>query len=140
MREGNCVAINVQCSIDRIAHSGDENEALQTKAAKLIYKVIGQNADLTRFDQLRLMFRDQHQNKKQKPTSERDEYETLTVKLQNCVLSCKYTTKDALKAMEMDYIAKRGLQLDNSNPTYNKLLKKLELVKKILSIWSQFCL
>ena len=134
MREGNCVAINVQCSIDRIAHSGDENEALQTKAAKLIYKVIGQNADLTRFDQLRLMFRDQHQNKKQKPTSERDAYETLTVKLQNCVLSCKYTTKDA---MEMDYIAKRGLQLDT---TYNKLLKKLELIKKILSIWSQFCL
>ena len=74
---------------------------------QLLHKVTGQNVDLKRFDQLRLLFREQ-QYKKQKPTiSEREEYETLMAKLQNCVLSCKYTTKAALKSMEKDYIANR---------------------------------
>ena len=70
--------------------------------------------------------------------SEKDEYETLTAKLHTSILSHKYSTKAALKSMEMGYIAKRGLQLDTSNPEYNRLLKKLGLLKKILSVWSQF--
>ena len=126
-------AINVQCSIDQIANS-NENKALQTKAANLLYEVIGQNTSLTRFDQLRQKLK-QVQLKKQKPMrSDRAEYETITAKLENTLLSCKYTTKNALKSMEKEYLANnKKLDLE-----YNTLRKKLELVKKILSIWSQF--
>ena len=64
---------------------------------------------IRRFDQLRVMFRENLQHKKSKPTvSERKEYEILTNKLQNYVFSCKYKAKSALKAMEM---AKKGLQV-----------------------------
>ena len=130
---------DVQCTIDALAQSDGDNDTLQTKASKLIYKVIGQNADLIRFDQLRVMFREQLQHKKRKPTvGERKEYEILTTKLQNYVLSCKYKAKSALKGLEMECIAKKGLQVDTTNPTYNKLLKELELAKKVLSIWSHF--
>lgn len=133
IRKEQNVAINVRCSIDQIANS-NENKALQTKAANLLYEVIGQNPSLTRFDQLRQKLK-QVQLKKQKPTrSDRAEYETVTAKLQNTLLSCKYTTKNALKSMEKEYLA------NNKKPDleYNTLRKKLELVKKILSIWSQF--
>ena len=85
------------------------------------------------------MFREQLQNKTQKPTpSERNEYEILTTKLQNYVLSCKYKARSGLKGMEMEYIAKKGLQVDTTNPAYNKLFKELKLAKKVLSIWSHF--
>ena len=138
--EGTSDTLDIQCSIDEISHEqiDDDDEVLLTKAAKLLYKIIGKHSELTRFDYLRSKFR-KLQCKKQRPTTtERNEYETLTAKLQICILSCKYTTKDAIKAMEKDYIGRKGLQLDILDQDYNKLLKKLSLVKKILSIWSQF--
>ena len=46
----------------------DEDEVLLTKAAKLLYKIIGQNSELTRFDHLQSKFR-KLQCKKQRPTT-----------------------------------------------------------------------
>jgi hypothetical protein len=68
--------MSLQCSIDNLeqVHTADVTEILQTKAAKLILKVIGINSDLTRFDQLRSKLKEEAQNKKRKPTvGERDE-------------------------------------------------------------------
>ena len=91
---------NVQCSIENLVSCEAQVPELHTKAATLIHKVIGHNADLSRFDALRTKLK---QNKKVKPTTtEKEEYETLLTKLHNAVLSTKYCTKDKLKAMEQE--------------------------------------
>ena len=84
--EGTSDTLDIQCSIDEISHKQiDDDEVLLTKAAKLLYKIIGKHSELTRFDYLRSKFR-------------KHEYETLTAKLQICILSCKYTTKRCHKS------------------------------------------
>ena len=130
--------MSVNCNIDSLVneHPNNDNRSLQTKAAKLIHKVIGNNADLTRFDELRLRLKD---NKKEKPTpSDKNEYETVLAKVQIRVLALKYSTKDNLKSMERECMAKKGLYVGESNSKYKDLYKKLELAKKVLNIWSNF--
>ena len=137
--EGTSDTLDIQCSIDEISHEQlDDDEVLLTKAAKLLSKIIGKNSELTSFDHLRSRFKKLKCKKQRPTTTERNEYETLTAKLQICILSSKYETKDVIKAMEKDYIGRKGLQLNILDQEYNKLLKKLSLVKKIWSIWSQF--
>ena len=82
--------MSVECSIDSLVHDG--TETLQTKAAKLIHKVLGQSSDLTRFDQLRLQLKEQLQKGKCL-ISERDEYRKVIAKLHCHILSLKYRTK-----------------------------------------------
>ena len=128
--------VSVQCSINSLVNDG--TEMLQTKAAKLVNKVIGPSSDLTRFDRLRLKLKEQLQTNQTPTTSEREEYNIIIAKLQSRILSLKYTTRDNLKSMEREYIVKKGLQLDQSNTKYKLLYKKLELVKTVLGVWSQF--
>jgi hypothetical protein len=127
--------LSVECSIDSLVHDG--TETLQTKAAKLIHKVLGQSSDLTRFDQLRLQLKEQLQRGKCL-ISERDEYRKVIAKLHCHILSLKYRTRDTLKLMEKECIVKHGVTLDESNAEYKLLYKRLELVKRVLSVWVQF--
>ena len=71
---------------------------------------------------------------------EKNEYETLLVKLQSRILSIKYVTKDELKTLEKQYMASGGLETDHlqSSTEYQVLYKKLQLIKKVLSIWKTF--
>ena len=126
--------VSVQCSINSLVNDG--TETLQTKAAKLVHKVIGPSSDLTRFDRLRLKLKEQLQTNQTPTTSEREEYNIIIAKLQSRILSLKYTTRDNLKSMEREYIVQKGLQLDQSNTKYKLLYKKLELVKTVLGVWS----
>lgn len=66
---------SVQCTIDDFIDEELPTSELQTKAAKVICKVIGNSSDLNRFVTLRANLKEQ---KKWKPTtSEREEYKTL---------------------------------------------------------------
>ena len=102
--------IQVECSMDCLESSTDD-VGLHTKAARLFHKIVGQNRDLNRFDALRLRFKGL-KDKSEKPTmKEMIEYETLLVKLQNCILSIKYTTKNKLKILEKQCMATQGVHI-----------------------------
>ena len=126
--------MSVQCSINSLVHNG--TETLQTKAAKVIHKVLGQSSDLNRFDHLRLQLKEQLQ-RGQNLMSGRDEYTKVLAKLQCQILSLKYKTKEKLKSFEKEYVATHGMQLEESNTEYKQLYKRLELVKRVLSVWTQ---
>ena len=66
------------------------------------------------------------------------EYRRVIAKLHCHILALKYKTRDELKSMEKEYIAKHGLQLDESNVEYKLVYKRLELVKRVLTVWVQF--
>ena len=56
--EGTSDTLDIQCSIDEISHEQiDDDEVLLTKAAKLLYNIIGKHSELTIFDYLRSKFR-----------------------------------------------------------------------------------
>ena len=127
--------MSVQCSINSLVHDGIET--LQTKAAKVIHKVLGASSDLTRFDELRLQLKEQIQRGTCLMT-EREEYRRVLAKLHCQILALKYKTRDKLKLMEKEYIVKHGLQLNESNMEYKLLYKRLELAKRVLTVWGQF--
>lgn len=131
--------LSIECSIDSLESTctSTTDAGLQTKASKLFHKIIGHSEHLLRFDTLRIKFKNLQQQNKTKPTAtEKDEYDTLLVKLQSHILSIKYATKDKLKTLEKQYMAE-GL-LAESNTEYQELYKKLQLIKKVLSIWKMF--
>ena len=135
--------VSIECSIDSLESTctSTTEAGLQTKASKLFHKIIGHSEDLLRFDMLRIKFKNLQQQNKTKPTTkEKNEYETLLVKLQSRILSIKYVTKDELKTLEEQYMARGGLETDHlqSSTEYQELYKKLQLIKKVLSIWKTF--
>ena len=132
--------VTLQCSLECLeqAQNTDVSEGLHTKAAKLICKVTGSNSSLKKFDNLRLRLKEEGQKNRKPTRSEKEEYQTLLAELQTTVLSVKYKIKDVLKSAEREYIASGAVQLHNHNGTYKDLHKKLELTKKIVSLWSNF--
>ena len=109
---------NIQCTME-CSDTEDTNvpETFQTKAAKLIVAITGNNVDLKRFDQLRQKLKDGMKEKGRKPTtSEKEEYKTLLAKLESSLLSIKYNTKDELQAIEKQLTANRK-ELYSSNTT-----------------------
>ena len=89
-----------KCTLDHF-HAADESPySFQTKAAKLIHKVIGLNSYLSRFDVLQAKLKSK-KLEKQKPTpTEMEEYIKLSAQLHTSVYSAKHTTRDDIKAFE----------------------------------------
>ena len=111
---------------------------LQTKAAKIILKVIGQNSYLSKFDVLRAKLKSK-KLEKQKPTpTEMEEYTKLSAQLHTSVLSLKHTTRDDIKVFEKDYHQTHCTFPDCTNPEYRQLRKKLDLAKKLSGLWDSY--
>lgn len=117
-------AVNIGCDMDSLEseHTTTDAVGLNSKAAKLFYRITGENEELKKFDTLRSKLKSLKQQKKKETTTEKNEYQTLLIKLQNHILSIKYTTKDKLKNMEEQNMATSGeLQTDHLN--YKNLYK-----------------
>ena len=122
-----------QCNLECLdtVQTTNEPEVLQTKAALLIAKIIDNNLDLKRFDQLRIQLKEEAKQKGRKTTiREKEEYKKLLAKLQITLLSIKYKIKDELKEMERELRA-NGAELHSSNTTqqYKDLRTRLEHIK-----------
>jgi len=126
------------CTLDHF-HAADESpHSFQTKAAKLIHKVIGLNSYLSRFEVLRAKLKSK-KLEKQKPTpTEMEEYTKLSAQLHTSVLSVKHTTTDDIKAFEKDNHQTRCTYPDCRNPEYRQLHKKLDLAKKLSGLWDNY--
>ena len=133
--------VNVTCEIDSLGDictcSTVHGDGLQTKAAKLFHKIIGQDEKLIRYDMLRTKFKSLQQNKETPTKTERTEYESLLTEIHSRILSIKQTTRNELKMVEKQYMTSHTTTtLRNSE--YKNLYKKFELIKKVLSIWTTF--
>jgi len=127
-----------KCTLDHF-HAADESPySFQTKAAKLIHKVIGLNSYLSRFDVLQAKLKSK-KLEKQKPTpTEMEEYIKLSAQLHTSVYSAKHTTRDDIKAFEKDYHQTHCTYPDCRNPEYRQLRKKLDLAEKLSGLWDNY--
>ena len=136
-----CVLL--QCTLDHFHTENDlqvPHNSFQTKSATLIYKAIGENSNLTKFDTLRAKLKAKKLNK-QKPTpTEKNEYAKLSAQLHTMLLSVKYTTRDCIKTFEKGYHQTHGTfpACTNTNPEYQQLRKKLDFAKKLCGLWDNY--
>ena len=92
--------VNVKCGIDSLGDtctcSAVHGDGLQTKAAKLFHKIIGQDKNLIRYDMLRTKFKSLQQCKETPTKTQRTEYESLLTEIYSCILAVKQTTRNEL--------------------------------------------
>ena len=112
---------------------------LQSKAAIQISKVIGHGEILKEYDTLRVNLKKKSSKKGYKPSpSDRKHYNKLLSQVHTEVLSTKHKLKAEIKYYETNYYCKHGMLPSNKEKDYGDLRRKLDYVRKLLSLWHKF--
>jgi len=128
-----------KCTLDHFHVANESPYSFQTKAAKLIHKVIGLNSYVSKFDVLQAKLKSTKLEKpKPTPTEMEDWYIKLSAQLHTSILSAKHTTRDDIKALEKDYHQTHCTYPDCRNPEYGQLRKKLDLAEKLSGLWDNY--
>lgn len=77
--------------------------------------------------------------RKRRPTvAEKEKYGRLLAMLQTAVLSTKYTLKQQIKTIEMEYHKRHGTIPTDSHQEYSLLCAKLDHTRKLCNLWHTF--
>ena len=118
------------------------NSTLETKAARQLEKVLGTTHTLILFDNLRERLKlKAASKKKQIMSSEREEYKKLLAQIHTKLILQKYQLKEELKGVELSYYKQIGAcpTIEDKNK-YTILRRKIDVIKKTLSLWHSFTL
>ena len=109
---------------------------LQLKAAIQISKVIGHGEILKEYDTLRVNLKKKSSKKGYKPSpSDRKHYNKLLSQVHTKVLSTKHKLRQKSKIMKLTTTVSMGCYLATK---IRDLRRKLDYVRKLLSLWHKF--
>ena len=110
------------------------DEVVKTKIGMAILKIMGQSEELVAYDNIRTTIK---QNGSNSQKADITKYNRLQTNLQTKILSKKSELKSMISNFEREYytIHKR-LPRTTDSEDYSQMLKKLKLIKHLLSHWN----